>query len=87
MITKTFGSDEGFEAVHEGMLEYITKPLLPGSKTSRDAFHTSYNLSDATMLLNVLEVAMMAPHTDGDAREWAEQQYRSIAEIVGVELV
>lgn len=87
MQSFTFGSDEGFDAVHEAMLQYITGRQPGNSFVPRTAFHTSFNLNDATMLLNVLEIAMMASHTDGDAREWAEQYYRDLAGTIGVELV
>lgn len=102
MQSFTFGSNEGFDAVQEAMLQYITKPLLPNSKTSRDAFHTSFNLNDATQLLNVFEFVMtQAPqiinealsHSGSDFSQtqamldWVEQYYRDIAGTVGVELI
>lgn len=100
MKTHTFGSDEGFEAVHEAMLDYIARPRRSDNFT-RGAFHTSFNLNDATMLLNVLEFVMMngklaTAHLTPDEPqaqqeqvmlEWAEQYYRDLAGTVGVELV
>lgn len=101
--THTFGSDEGFEAVHEAMLKYITGPRSthPAFPAPRGAFHTSFNLNDATNLLNLLEFIMMYGHTvqanamedEADRQqlqgtlEWAEQYYRDLAGTVGVELV
>jgi hypothetical protein len=94
--TFTFGSDEGFDAVHEAMKNYINEP-------DRGAFHISLNLTDATMLINMLEFIMMHGALEvNEARaagdevssrqaqvllEWAERYYSSIASIVGVELV
>ena len=102
MITKTFGSDEGFEATHDAMLQYLTKPFIPGIAAMRVTFHTSFNLGDMTQLLNMLEFVMSQAaqvinealqHSGSDYSQtqelldWAERQYRDIAAIVGVELV
>jgi hypothetical protein len=105
MITKTFGSDEGIDAVHEAMMKYLTVPVqvAGGSHMARTVYHTSWNLSDMTMLLNALEYimesvpdyrheAVAAGNQQGAYQaqqmiDWAEQMYRDIAGIVGVELI
>lgn len=59
MITKTFGSDEGFEAVHEAMLQYLSGRSINGEP--RTHYHTSWNLSDMTQLLNALQMVIETP--------------------------
>lgn len=99
MQSYTYGSDEGYNAVHEAMMQYITKPLMPNSNLNRGAFHASFNLNDATMLLDVLQLVIETPagpqamndteayQSYQETRDWAERYYRDLAGTVGVELV
>jgi hypothetical protein len=94
MISKSFGSDEGFDTTREAMELYVRR---------NEHFNVSMNETDAVQTLNVLEFVMMhgaleinEARAAGDEEtakslqvtlEWAEQQYSAMAAVVGVELI
>jgi len=88
MKTHTYGSDEGYDAVHLAMLEKIH---------TTGAYHTSLNVVDSHMLLSALQTLIETPSVSGvskeqeqlhqELRNWAEGFYQSIATTLDIELV